>query len=314
MSRYLLLLNSASGGNQRGLAADAVRETVQRIFREAGHEISTRIIPPRALERELDQAVAAAPDAVLVAGGDGTVSTAARHLGGTPIAMGIVPLGTFNLAARDLGVPQDLRQAARFLTTAEPHAIDVLDVGGHACLCTTILGFYPEFSRFFEARDHGGRWWRKCLKVIAGAPRVFTRARPLRLTWQGPQGGGRAETKFSAFAPGRYRRTPGLMPSRTDFRAGTMTAYIGHQLGPAAALRCIADYALGRQEENPNLRVFKAESLDLRADPLKQCTLMLDGEILRMNFPIHLEILPCHLRVLTTAEMVAGFPAASESS
>lgn len=314
MSRYILLLNSASGGNERGLSAGDVSATVQRIFREAGHEISARIIRPQALERELDRAVAEAPHAVLVAGGDGTVSTAARHLGGTPVAIGIVPLGTFNLAARDLGIPLDLHQAARFLATAEPFAIDVLDVGGHACLCTTILGFYPEFSRIFEKRDHGGRWWRKALKVVAGMPRIFIRAQPLRLSWQGPSGSGHADTKFAAFAPGRYRRTPGLVPSRTAFRAGTLTAYIGHQLSPAAALRGILDYALGRQEENPDLRIFSAESLELRAASLKHCTLMLDGEILRMNFPLRLKILPHHLRVLTTAETVEEPLPASESS
>ncbi len=308
MSRHILLLNRASGGNERGLVEGSVTATVEKILREAGHEIECRAVQPRELEAALARAVRDAPDAVLVAGGDGTVSTAARHLGGTGIALGIVPLGTFNLAARDLGVPLEIDAAAQFLAAAEAHEIDVLDVGGHACLCTTILGFYPEFSRIFEKRDHGGRWWRKALKLVTGLPKTFSRARPLSLAWFGEGIRGHSRTKFAAFAPGRYRRKPGLMPSRTDFRAGTMTAYVGHQMKPSAAARAMVDYALGRQEENADLMIFHAAELELHARRRKHATLMLDGEILRMDFPLHLKILPRHLRVLTTREMVGEGP------
>lgn len=305
MSRYILILNRASGGNERGLIGGDVCETVTRIFEAAGHQIDSRIVPPERIESALQEAVAENPHAIIIAGGDGTVSAAARVLGGTDIAMGIIPMGTFNLAARDLGVPLDIDEAAEFLAAADAIAIDVMDVSGHACLCTTILGFYPEFSKIFEKRDHGGRWWRKSLKLIVGMPRVFSHARPLRLAWQTPDATGHARTKFSAFAPGRYRRSPGLVPARTDFRSGTLSAYIGHQIKPSAALRGMVDYALGRQEENPDLKVFQTPSIELRALRRKHCVVMLDGEILRLPFPIHMKILPLHLRVLTTEEMVA---------
>jgi diacylglycerol kinase family enzyme len=308
MSRYILLLNLASGGNQRGMEASEVCQTVESVFREAGHAIESRMIQPRELERALEDAIAEEPFAILIAGGDGTVSAAARQLGGTPIALGILPMGTFNLAARDLGIPLEIEDAARFLATAQSIAIDVLDVGGEACLCTTILGFYPEFGKIFEARDHQGRWWRKSLKVISGLPQIFARARPLTLVWHSDHGNGVARTKFAAFSPGRYRRRPGLVPSRTDFRSGMMTAYIGHQVSPAAAFRGIVDYALGRQEENPDLKIFKSDAIGLRAHRRKSCVVMLDGEILRMNFPIQLKILHLHLHVLTTEEMLAEEP------
>jgi diacylglycerol kinase family enzyme len=304
MSRFILLLNRASGGNERGIDADVVCATLERAFRDAGHQIESRQIQPEQVEGALDRAISENPDALLVAGGDGTVSAAARKLGGTGIALGIVPMGTFNLAARDLGVPLEIEDAAAFLASAKPFEIDVLDVAGHACLCTTILGFYPEFSRIFEARDHRGQWWRKAIKVMFELPRIFARAHPLILIWRSNHGNGVARTKFSAFSPGRYRSELGLVPARTDFRAGTMTAYIGHQMSPAEALRGIADYALGRQEKNPDLLILNSESINLRARWRKSCVVMLDGEILRLPFPIHLKILPLHLRVLSTAEII----------
>lgn len=308
MPRFLLLLNRGSGGNDRGLDASDVCRTVEDAFREAGHDISSRIVEPGQLESTLKQAVAEAPDGIIVAGGDGTVSAAARLLGGTPIALGIVPMGTFNLAARDLGVPLEIGEAARFLAQARVMAVDVLDVAGHACLCTTILGFYPEFARTFERRDHGGRWWKKAFKLITSLPRTFREARPLRLNWKHEGGEGQARTKFSAFVPGRYKATTGIVPVRTDFRSGTMTAYIGRQRHAAAAMRGMMDYIFGRQEQNEELTMFTAGRLELRATGRRHAMVMIDGEILRLEFPLVLSIRPQHLNVLTTEEILATDP------
>ncbi len=305
MMKCVLLLNRAAGGNERGLVASEVCQTVQDIFRNEGHQIQSHVIDPDRVEDEIKKAAADGPDAIIVGGGDGTVSTAAGLLGGTGIALGILPMGTFNLAARDLGVPLEIKEAAEFLARAQPFPIDVLQVSGRACLCTTVLGFYPEFSGFFEKRDHGGQWWRKTLKLITGVPKIFARARPLSLEWTGDGDSGRARTKFSAFVPGKYRSTTGIVPARTDFRSGTMTGYIGKHRTASAAVRGMLDYLLGRHEENAELQVIKARSLELRVRGRKHCTVMLDGEILRLPLPIRLDILPERLVVLTTAEHLA---------
>jgi diacylglycerol kinase family enzyme len=305
MTRYILLLNRKAGGNERGLLASDVCETVQEIFRNAGLHLNSLVIEPDQIEAEIKKAIASKPDAIIIGGGDGTVSTAARLLGGTGIAMGILPMGTFNLAARDLGVPLEMKAAAEFLAAAGSFPIDVLNVSGHTCLCTTIFGFYPEFANIFEKRDHGGRWWRKTLKLVTGIPKLFARAMPLSLAWSADGTVGKARTKFSAFVPGKYRSSAGIVPARTDFQSGTMTAYIGTQKTAAAAIRGMLDYILGRQDRNAELIILKAGSIELRAANRKHCTVMLDGEILRLPLPIHLDIIPAHLTVLTTEAQLA---------
>lgn len=306
MSHCILLLNRGSGGNERGLDSAEVCRIVETAFREAGHELASFVVRPEEIDRQLARAVASKPEIIVIAGGDGTVSAAAGHLGGTGIALGILPMGTFNLAARDLGVPLDMAEAATFLATAQSFPIDVLEVAGRMCLCTTILGFYPEFSDVFEERDHGGHWWKKAMKFCTRLRQTFASARPLRLTWESDGGKGGTRTKFSAFVPGRYRQSAGLIPARTDFLSGKMTAYIGSQMNPAAALRGIFDYVLGRHEQNPELEVVTASEMTLRAGRQRACRAMIDGEILRVPFPISLRIRPAHLHVLTTAEILAS--------
>jgi diacylglycerol kinase family enzyme len=308
MSPSLLLLNRGAGGNDRGHNPDEVSAVVAAAFRETGREIESKVVSPDEIGAALREAAKARPASLIVAGGDGTVSAAADYLGGTGIPLGVLPMGTFNLAARDLGVPLEIEEAAAFLARAEVHAIDVLQVAGHACLCTTILGFYPEFAKTFERRDIGGQWWRKALRLITALPRTFAESRPIHLTWHGEGIEGRARTKFSAFVPGRYRATTGLVPARTDFTSGKLTAYIGSQRHAAAALRGMLDYIFGRQEENPELTMLQVPSLELRAVHRQHLSVMIDGEILRLALPLRLAILPRHLHVLTTAENLAPAP------
>jgi diacylglycerol kinase family enzyme len=60
----------------------------------------------------------AAPDAIVVAGGDGTVNCAAQVAVDSNIVLGVLPMGTFNHFARDLGIPEELSAAVDFLSKA----------------------------------------------------------------------------------------------------------------------------------------------------------------------------------------------------
>ena len=64
-------------------------------------------------------------DAVIAAGGDGTVIRTVSIAIGRGIPLGIVPLGTFNDLARTLGVPLDVRAACETITNGKTRSIDV---------------------------------------------------------------------------------------------------------------------------------------------------------------------------------------------
>lgn len=78
-------------------------------------------------------------DVVLVVGGDGTVRAVCEELAGTGISVGIVPAGTGNLLARNLGIPLYLRSAVDVGLNGQDRAIDMVEVSGDKMEDATFL-------------------------------------------------------------------------------------------------------------------------------------------------------------------------------
>ncbi|TAK68193.1 MAG: diacylglycerol kinase [Actinomycetota bacterium] len=86
-------------------------------------------------------AVAAGADLVVVQGGDGTVRSVAAALLGTDVALALVPAGTGNLLARNLGIPAQPAAAAALAATGARRRIDVVELDDEPYLVMGGCGF-----------------------------------------------------------------------------------------------------------------------------------------------------------------------------
>lgn len=122
---------------------DAARALIARACREHGWDE-----PSWAVTTEIDtgarqahDAVHAGADVVASLGGDGTVRAVATALVGTDVALGLLPGGTGNLLARNLGVPvESLQQAVEAMLTGSDRSIDVGLVGPGGRLSAVEIG------------------------------------------------------------------------------------------------------------------------------------------------------------------------------
>ena len=124
MRKALLLYNPLSGRRRGRRLADV--EAALSVLQSAGVEASAA--PTRAPSDATDQtreAIAEGCDTVFACGGDGTVHDVLQGLVGTNTALGIIPLGTANSLAHDLGLPLSPKDAAQAALTAKPRRIAV---------------------------------------------------------------------------------------------------------------------------------------------------------------------------------------------
>jgi diacylglycerol kinase family enzyme len=82
-------------------------------------------------------------DIIVAGGGDGTIATVAEHIAGTEKALGVLPLGTFNYFARNLGIPLELDGALDVLAGGASVSVDVGEVNGNLFLNNSSIGLYP---------------------------------------------------------------------------------------------------------------------------------------------------------------------------
>lgn len=126
MQRAALIYNPASG--QRPARREALIAQIAKEFRNAGIEV--KYVPTEAADTAgqlAQQAIAEGCDAVIACGGDGTVHEVLQMMAGSraDVALGVIPMGTANALAADLGLPRNPVRAARMLLTARPERISI---------------------------------------------------------------------------------------------------------------------------------------------------------------------------------------------
>jgi diacylglycerol kinase family enzyme len=160
-------MNTASGRDDK----QGARDQIEKELAASGREY--RILAPdapnqlEALAKRVVEEARHRPGIVAAAGGDGTMNTVAGALAGTGIPFGIVPLGTFNYFARDLGIPLDPAAAARVLLDGITHPRHLGRVNGRVFLINSSIGLYRKLQ---EEREHLKRRLgrHKAIAVISG--------------------------------------------------------------------------------------------------------------------------------------------------
>lgn len=141
-ARIPAIVNVASG------SADDAREALAK-----GGPFDVQDVQPDAIADTVRQLVEQGARRVLVAGGDGTIGTAAAVLVGTPTELAVLPGGTLNHFARDLGISTEHTEAVELATSGSARGVDVGDVNGRIFLNTSSVGAYVRYVRVRESLE-----------------------------------------------------------------------------------------------------------------------------------------------------------------
>ena len=241
------------------------------------------------------KAVLAGADIVVASGGDGTVNAVVSALVGTGVVMGVVPAGTLNHFARDLGIPLDLEKAAAIIANGRTVCVDVGEVNGRRFINNAIIGLYPAYRL---QRDRGERHGRdKWLAISSAIYSVFRWNPALRVKLESEGQTLERKTPFLMVANNLHEMEGYRLGNRQSLREGMLWAYVMHRMSRTGLLRLGLGVLLGRLSKSRDFDVIGARALSIESRR-KRIRVSLDGEIVPMKPPLRYRSMPRALNVI----------------
>ncbi|MEW6255506.1 MAG: diacylglycerol kinase family protein [Pseudomonadota bacterium] len=291
MARTLVILN-AQAGTISDLGAERVREDVDAALTEPGVDVEVKLCQGEDMVRLITAAPTLGYDTLIVGAGDGTVSFATSVLANTGMILGVLPLGTMNLLAYDIGLPRDLPGALAALREAEAMPIDLAQLNGRAFHGVSGVGFFSQMAMAREAmrQQHG-----RAIGWFLALGKALVRAGRLRLNID-VDGQRVSLDAYAALVTNNSFDGAGWHRSRLD--GGQMEVLVAEDLGTLARVRVGADLLIQTWRDNPGIHTFSGRSITINAPHRHRLWVATDGEVTRESLPLRYEIQPQALRLL----------------
>ena len=297
-----VIINAAAGG---GSEDDERARAVEEAFDACG--VGARVSVARGgddVDKFVQQALSNGARAVVAGGGDGTVGSVAGALAGTGRPLGVLPLGTLNHFAKDLGIPLTLEEAARTVCEGREVSVDVGEVNGRIFVNNSSLGLYPRIVRRREklqAREGSGKWsafLRAALAVLRRYPFLH-----VRLDADGHEIA--RKTPFVFVGNNEYQVENLQLGGRSCLDAGRLSLYVAHRTGRLGLLRLAVRALFGRLRETHDFDALCAREIWVETRRPKRLPVATDGEVMVLSTPLHYRIRPGALKVIVPKEVTS---------
>ncbi|HTA38501.1 MAG TPA: YegS/Rv2252/BmrU family lipid kinase [Candidatus Acidoferrales bacterium] len=231
-------------------------------------------------------------DAIIAAGGDGTLVHVIRRAMAYGVPVGLVPLGTFNELARTLGIPLDVAGACATIAAGHERAIDVATVNGVYYLNEASIGISSRIARL-QLPENKQRFG--FLAIVATALRAFMYSRPIRVEIVHDGGADRFHTVQLTVA-NSHRFGGFFYVADAAIDDGWLDLYSVEIDGVSEAFSVARAILSGKRQSVPGLRTFRSVAFDVITRRRHRITA--DGEPAGRT-PARFEIVPKALRVFT---------------
>lgn len=290
--KIVCVLNCSANSSKAEASCDQVSER----FAERGVDATVHIARDgSAIARLTREAIEQGATIVAAGGGDGTISAVASQLIGSDAALGVIPMGTLNHFAKDMGVPLDIGEAVDSIIAGKTARVDAGSVNGHSFINNASIGLYPKVVAHRENLQAGGlHKWLAFLPAVYRALRDYA---PQRVTITSDRHGTTSEkVPFVFIGNNEYEASGAGIGKRDRLDAGRLWVYRG-----AAATRLevalLAIKTLRGGTATPELKVFDTEKFSIHTRRLRT-KVALDGEVLDLASPLEFSIRKAALTVI----------------
>jgi diacylglycerol kinase family enzyme len=294
-----VVLNPGAGAG----ATDATQREIAELFARHGRVATLFPASERSpIGEQARAAVEAGCQLVVAAGGDGTANAVATAALPRALPLGVLPIGTLNHFARDLGMPSGLPEAVQVLASGSMRRVDVGEVNGRIFLNNSSLGVYPRVVELRNRhRETGlGKWI-----TALWATLVVVRRRPfLGVRIRVGEDAIARRTPFVFVGNNEYRMMGLHAASRDSLSGGHLALYVMHA-GHRRSLLWLAAEVLWRGVDRVDeLELFRVgeATVETRRPRLQ---VAIDGEVVALASPL---IYRCRPGALTVIAPEPGLP------
>ena len=288
-----VIVNQSGGTASR--AGDALGDQLREAFAQAGQPIVLELVEgkdiPAALERH-----ASAPR-VAVGGGDGTLGGAADALSRRGAELAVLPLGTRNHFARQLGGPEDLAAAAKLAATGTVRQVDLGEAGGRAFSNNFSAGAYVKLVREREQSPLP-----KLLETVPAPWRTLRelRSRRFDLVLDGKRRP--IDTPLLFIGNNRYQVSEGRPGERETLDDGLLDCYAIAPLPRTALIAAALRTLIARPRMHRDFVLDCTATEVVIEGPGQSFEAALDGERVRFDLPLTIRTRPRALKVVAPRE------------
>ena len=151
-AKLLFIVNPGSGNQQINYS-----EAIALYFKGQSQEIQIFELPKNCSQEKIKQTIdQSRADRVIAVGGDGTLKLVAECLQGANTPIGIIPAGSANGMAKELGIPLELDAALQVAANGQPKKIHAIKVNGELCIHLADIGFNAYIIKRFDSLPSRG--------------------------------------------------------------------------------------------------------------------------------------------------------------
>jgi len=230
----------------------------------------------------------------VAAGGDGTINAVIQPLVHSDAILGVIPVGTYNHFAKDLGIPLPWREALEVVVSGATKPVDAARVNERFFVNNVSMGLYPEHvaRREEKGRDYS-RWKARLLAAFA----TLQKYPHIAVTLESEHHQEAIRTHVLMISNNSYDLSRlGIEAPRRALEEGRLSVYWLPHVPRLTLMRFVAHYLAGRVHEAPGFRSFRTSRVKLQSSK-NHLHLGIDGEVATMETPLVITIVPQSLSV-----------------
>lgn len=283
MNKTVVILNPAA----RGEKAKSMTEKIEKMALGAYVSLSSAPGHARDLARH---AVAEGFAKVVAAGGDGTINEVVNGIAGSDVSLGILPIGTMNVFAAELGLPlSNLRKCWDIIEAGHTRSVDLPRANRHYFVQLAGVGLDAQVVQetSWNFRKNFGP-----LSYVISAAQIAARKPPKLIV---EADGRETEGSFVLIGNGRFYGGPFTIFKEAQIDDGKLDVLIFKNLGYLDIVRYLNGVIFGTHMQLPDVEYFQTAKAIIRSE--QKVPVEVDGEVID-NLPVTFRVSPRKLNVI----------------